>query len=177
MAYYRLLAHPSLLLVVVHVNVADDRATASIFGQSPRAGTVLDRDYVIATLAFLCSRLLGPSKRNRAATVIQRAYRQFLLRRQRHQSWILSKLAYDCQAIVITRTKVIGASSVIQRAWRRYWARKMDDITVAVTKGKDNDVDDNERVMMLQARTPPTMIPSSVDMKASEIAEVDVWLL
>lgn len=44
-------------------------------------------------------------------------------------------------------------------------------------KGRDGDVDDNERVMMLQARTPATMIPSSVDIKASEIAEVDVWLL
>lgn len=165
------------MLIVLHVDVANKRTTASIFGQSPRAGRVLDRDFVIATLAFFCSRLLGPFKRNRAAMVIQRAYRQLLLRRQRHQRWLLSKLAHDCQSIVITRMKVIGAASLIQRAWRRYWARKMDEITVAVVSGKDDDDNDNERVTLLQARTSGTMIPSRIDMKASKIAGVDIWLL
>ena len=37
---------------------------------------VFDRDFVLAALAFLCSRLLGPSKISRAAVTVQRAWRQ-----------------------------------------------------------------------------------------------------
>lgn len=162
----------------MHIDVADGYATASIFGQAPRAGRVFDRDFVISALAFFCSRLLGPSKLDRAATVIQRAYRQLLLRRRRHQGWILSKLAHDCQTVVMTRTKVIGAASVIQRAWRLYWARKLDKIAAFVfIAGDDGDDNDDEPVTMSRTRTPGTVVRNGMDVKELETAEVDIWLL
>ena len=92
---------------------------ASVFGHGER-GRVFDRDFTIAALAFLCSRLLAASKRGRAAAVIQRAYRRAAMRKTIRQRCLLAKLAHDCKAVVVTRRRVIGAAGVLQRAWRAY---------------------------------------------------------
>ena len=47
---------------------------------SPSQPHLFDRDFVLAALAFLCSRLLGPSKNARAAATIQRAWRSYWAR-------------------------------------------------------------------------------------------------
>ncbi|RMD41814.1 hypothetical protein DV735_g3318, partial [Chaetothyriales sp. CBS 134920] len=51
---------------------------AELFATGPGAAGkhhIFDPDFTLASLAFLCSRLLGPSKTARAATVLQRAWR------------------------------------------------------------------------------------------------------
>lgn len=123
---------------------------ASIFEHNER-GRIFDRDFTIAALAFLCSRLLGATKRGRAAAAIQRAYRQNRARRIIRQRMVLLKIAYDCKAVFDTRNKVIGAATRLQRAWRDYKTRRPDNkvitprkLTQGAKSGVENDLDENE---------------------------------
>lgn len=93
-----------------------------------------------------------------------------------HQRWMLSQLARDCRIVVITRARVIGAASVIQRAWRVFRARKLDKAGVANSVGEDDNGDDIS-VTMLQARTQDPVVQSETDVEALETTDVDIWLL
>lgn len=46
------------------------------------------------------------------------------MRRNLRQRCVLLRLAYDCKTVSITRSKVIGASVVIQRAWKTYLRKR-----------------------------------------------------
>lgn len=61
---------------------------------------VFDQDFVMAALAFLCSRLLGPSKSARAAVTIQKAWRQHWGRVLSTRRGHLKMLAEGCAAAV-----------------------------------------------------------------------------
>jgi abnormal spindle-like microcephaly-associated protein len=61
---------------------------------------IFDRDFVMAALAFLCSRLLGPSKTSRAAVTIQKAWRQHWGRVLSTRRGQLKMLAEGCAAAV-----------------------------------------------------------------------------
>ncbi|EQL28456.1 hypothetical protein BDFG_08768 [Blastomyces dermatitidis ATCC 26199] len=78
-----------------------------------------DRDFTLAALAFLCSRLLPASKRVRAAIVLQTAWRRTLAQRQLQQRLVAAKVATECMAVVQERNRVIWAKGVIIRWWRR----------------------------------------------------------
>ncbi|KEF57700.1 uncharacterized protein A1O9_05618 [Exophiala aquamarina CBS 119918] len=63
---------------------------------------VFDQDFVTAALAFLCSRLLGPSRSSRAAVSIQRSWRQHWGRVMDDRKSQLKMLADECAAMVST---------------------------------------------------------------------------
>ncbi|KAI9707403.1 MAG: hypothetical protein M1836_000364 [Candelina mexicana] len=106
---------------------------ASLFGRTNHTGRVFDRDFTIPALTFLCSRLLGASKKGRAAAIIQSAWRQTLLRRTTHQRCVATRLAHDCQIVVVTRDRVINAAKVIQMAWRLCLSKKIENLVGTVT--------------------------------------------
>lgn len=66
---------------------------ASIFGRR-----TFQRDYIIVSLAFLASRLLGASKSARGAAVIQRTYRRSRNHKTLGHRCRLLKLAHECKA-------------------------------------------------------------------------------
>ncbi|KAI9851303.1 MAG: hypothetical protein M1838_004039 [Thelocarpon superellum] len=99
---------------------------AALLGRQVGHGRIYDQDFVVAGLAFMCSRLLHTSLQGRAVVTIQQAYRARLLRRDMHKRMVLMRLAYDCQTVVLTRDRVIGAATVIQQAWRRYSQRRVN---------------------------------------------------
>ncbi|RMZ85202.1 hypothetical protein DV738_g420, partial [Chaetothyriales sp. CBS 135597] len=72
---------------------------AQLFATGPGAAGkhhIFDRDFTLASLAFLCSRLLGPSKTARAATVLQRAWRSRMEVVSKQRKAVLQRLAHDC---------------------------------------------------------------------------------
>ncbi|MCJ1437338.1 hypothetical protein MMC27_006725 [Xylographa pallens] len=71
---------------------------ASMFGPLSQEGRLLGKDFTIVALAFLCSRLLGASKKRR----------------------VLAGLASDCMKVVVTRNTVVGAAVALQRSWRAH---------------------------------------------------------
>ncbi|KAJ5403597.1 hypothetical protein N7509_003468 [Penicillium cosmopolitanum] len=93
---------------------------------SPKRSTshILDRNFTLGALAFLCSRLLSASKHSRAATILQRAWRAHLGRRDTQRRAIAQDLAAHCAAVVKTKSEIIRATEVITRWWRDIKARQ-----------------------------------------------------
>ncbi|KAJ5697280.1 hypothetical protein N7488_010964 [Penicillium malachiteum] len=85
---------------------------------------ILGREFTLGALAFLCSRLLSASKRARAATVLQRAWRARLERQNVLRRTIAKNLATHCAAVVQTRNELFWATTVIIRWWRRVQAQR-----------------------------------------------------
>jgi abnormal spindle-like microcephaly-associated protein len=83
---------------------------------------IFDRDFTLAALAFLCSRLLSASKRARTSVVIQRAWRSYQSRVEAHKQKMASMLASQCAEVVRTRERILGSKMKIMRAWRMYKA-------------------------------------------------------
>jgi abnormal spindle-like microcephaly-associated protein len=126
---------------------------SGLFGRNVRYGRLFDKDFVIASLAFLCSRLLQASIKGRvsvhnfvsipplpkltitqAAISIQRTFRNRNLQRTIHSRIVLLKLAHDCSTVVNTRDRVIRAATVIQRTYRAHLGRKIDGLVEDVTR-------------------------------------------
>lgn len=85
---------------------------------------VFDRDFVLASVAFLCSRLLGPSRQARAATVVQRAWRGHWSKVLSARKQVLQGLAASCAAKVQSTWSEVEAKAVIWRAWKAYQQRQ-----------------------------------------------------
>ncbi|RVX75898.1 hypothetical protein B0A52_00255 [Exophiala mesophila] len=68
-----------------------------------QGGHVFDRDFVIAALAFLSSRLLGPSQTGRAVVTIQRAWRAHLSRVTAVRKRQLKQVAEGCARVIQIR--------------------------------------------------------------------------
>jgi len=73
--------------------------------ESQRCAHVFDRDFVLAALAFLCSRLLGPTQGVRAAVTIQRAWRSHWNRTVASRKTCLKTVARGCAEAVLGREK------------------------------------------------------------------------
>ncbi|KAI1612571.1 hypothetical protein EDD36DRAFT_437228 [Exophiala viscosa] len=73
--------------------------------ESQRCTHVFDRDFVLAALAFLCSRLLGPTRGARAAVTIQRAWRSHWDRIVAARRRCLKTVAQGCAEAVTGREK------------------------------------------------------------------------
>ncbi|GKZ19088.1 hypothetical protein AbraIFM66951_010351 [Aspergillus brasiliensis] len=87
---------------------------------SPSSKThIVDSDFTIGALAFLCSRLLPATKRARAATVLQTAWRRILMRRDDERRAIARDIARQCAAVVQTQNRILWAKEVIVRWWRQ----------------------------------------------------------
>lgn len=80
--------------------------------------TVPNQITTLSNLAFLASRLLPLSRRTRAASTIQRAFRAKTERVVMSQRIALMRIARDCATIVRAQQQVVGAAIVLQRAWR-----------------------------------------------------------
>lgn len=97
---------------------------------------IFDRDFVLASLAFLCSRLLRPSKRARAAVSLQRAWRKrwegVALRRKA----ALKGLAVDCAELV----RIREAKVCIWRAWCKFQAERNRARAVGSSQTLEEDV-------------------------------------
>ncbi|KAJ5654593.1 hypothetical protein N7490_001596 [Penicillium lividum] len=99
---------------------------ACLVSPSSTSSHVLNRDFTLGALAFLCSRLLSGSKRARAAIVLQRAWRVRLEDRDHHRRAIAKNLATHCAAVVHTRNEILWAKEVITRWWRQIQAQKQE---------------------------------------------------
>ena len=84
-----------------------------------QSSQVPSRTTTISLLALLASRLLPLSRVHRAATTIQRAYKLRLAQREITRRVTVSRLAAECAVVVREREKVVAATVVLQRAWRR----------------------------------------------------------
>ncbi|KAJ5106314.1 hypothetical protein N7456_002989 [Penicillium angulare] len=91
---------------------------AQLVSADSSSSHILDRECTLGSLAFLCSRLLAASKRARAATILQRAWRARLDSRNVYRRSIAKHLATHCAAVVQTRNEIMWAKDVIIRWWR-----------------------------------------------------------
>ncbi|PWY95622.1 hypothetical protein BO94DRAFT_506732 [Aspergillus sclerotioniger CBS 115572] len=92
---------------------------------SPASKThIVDSDFTIGALAFLCSRLLSATKRTRAATVLQTAWRRILARRDEQRRAVARDIARQCAAVVQTRDRMLWAKAVIVQWWRTQAQRR-----------------------------------------------------
>lgn len=94
-----------------------------LFAVSEQGGEsrqIFDRDFVLASTAFLCSRLLRPTKTARAAIVVQRAWRNHWDNVMLQRKKIMGSLATGCAEQV----RIRKAKACIWRAWCRLRARR-----------------------------------------------------
>ncbi|KIW14636.1 hypothetical protein PV08_07420 [Exophiala spinifera] len=77
---------------------------SSLFSAGSSGTThIFDRGFVLAALAFLCSRLLTPSKRVRAAVTIQRAWRARWAKVIEERKARLKSIAEQCAEVVVSQ--------------------------------------------------------------------------
>ncbi|KAF2827218.1 hypothetical protein CC86DRAFT_369409 [Ophiobolus disseminans] len=86
--------------------------------QHTSARSIPSKDFTLLTLSFLACRLLPLSLKHRAASTIQRAFRQRLARRKTSQRVALMKIAHDCAVVALARERLVDAATVIQRKWK-----------------------------------------------------------
>ncbi|KAI5810071.1 hypothetical protein DFH27DRAFT_495362, partial [Peziza echinospora] len=106
---------------------------AGLFGDRARGGKVFKRDFVIAGLAFLCSRLLHWSIKERAAISIQTAFRAWKFSHTAHKRITLLVIAHECAIYVRSRERVVEAVIKIQRVFREHIKRKLNRLLDAMT--------------------------------------------
>ncbi|KAJ6258800.1 hypothetical protein Dda_6854 [Drechslerella dactyloides] len=100
---------------------------------TPKTDRIVNDNFVIAALAFLASRVLAATARTRAATAIQRFYRNARFRRQiftHLRNFIQAAEVEAAAAVQLRREK---AAIVIQRAWRDAVSRRVVALTVQLT--------------------------------------------
>ena len=96
----------------------------SLVAPASSSARIFDRDFTLAALAFLCSRLLPASRRARAAVVLQGAWRQVLAQRQLRQRILAKRVATECETVVATRERLLSAKTVIVEWWRAQKERR-----------------------------------------------------
>ena len=79
---------------------------------SPISTHLFDREFVLAALAFLCSRLLGPTKGVRAAVTIQKAWRSHRGRVLDSRKTKLKVVADECAQAIRSKKPVAEARSL-----------------------------------------------------------------
>lgn len=94
--------------------------------------SIPSKSFTVSTLTFLASRLLPLSCTHRAASVIQRAVRQHQSKRNITRRVALARLAHHCAVVVQTRERVVGAATVLQRAWRKVLNTRIERLLVDI---------------------------------------------
>ncbi|KAK6338118.1 hypothetical protein TWF696_001589 [Orbilia brochopaga] len=100
---------------------------------TPKTDRIVNDNFVIASLAFLASRILASTARIRAALTIQHWWRASSLRRHLHtkiQS-LITQAAADAAAAEHARR--VAAATVIQRAWRAAVSARVVLLTAQLT--------------------------------------------
>ncbi|KAB8221747.1 hypothetical protein BDV33DRAFT_170238 [Aspergillus novoparasiticus] len=85
---------------------------------------ILDSDFTLGALTFLCSRFLSATKRARAATVLQRRWRHVLANRDLQRRIVARDVARQCAAVVQTRDRILWAKEIIILWWRTVKAKQ-----------------------------------------------------
>ena len=94
--------------------------------------TVPSERTTVATLALLASRLLPLVRTHNAAVTLQRAYRRkhfWIIAKQRVA---LTRLATHCAQVVQTRNRIVGAATILQRAWRVVLGARLSRLNAGV---------------------------------------------
>ncbi|KAF8539537.1 hypothetical protein BDD12DRAFT_837617 [Trichophaea hybrida] len=102
---------------------------AGLFDPQTASSRVFNQDFVIAGLAYLCSRLVQPSILERAAMTIQRAYQNLVFRTNVHKRINLLVLAHKCADAVNRK----NAAITIQRAYREFLHVKIQKFVASIT--------------------------------------------
>ncbi|KPI40672.1 uncharacterized protein AB675_10643 [Cyphellophora attinorum] len=97
---------------------------------------IFDRDFVLASVAFLASRLLRPTKATRAAVTLQRAWRRKLERIVASRKVVLRTLAAECAR----HKRFLQAKMTIWRTWGKYRARTAERSRAATSRSAEEDV-------------------------------------
>lgn len=135
---------------------------------------IFDRDFVMAALAFLCSRLLGPSRSWRAAMTIQKAWRKRWGRVLKAQKCQLKMLAESCAAVVRA-----SAGGVLQEGQDE--ELPVCDARTMAPMGKDGEseaeaeAEIETETVSNKDLTMETAVSVSLDQNAEE-AVGDIWL-
>ncbi|KAL9107653.1 MAG: hypothetical protein Q9227_007460 [Pyrenula ochraceoflavens] len=103
---------------------------------------VFDRDTTLAALAFLASRLLAPSRRARAASTIQKAWRGTTARRMTRKMIVCRRLATECARVVTMKEKVCWAKEVLWSAWKASKLRRRDRHAGSDEKATGDETED-----------------------------------
>jgi len=106
--------------------------TALFVPQNKAAKMIPSKDFTLLTLSFLASRLLPLSVRHRAASIIQRAYRQRLSRRAVHERVVKMQIAHQCAVIAQRRECLTHAATIIQRRWRAVQERRREELQAQI---------------------------------------------
>ncbi|KNG80581.1 calmodulin-binding protein Sha1 [Aspergillus nomiae NRRL 13137] len=85
---------------------------------------ILDSDFTLGALTFLCSRFLSATKRARAATVLQKRWRRVLAHRDLQRRTVARDVARQCAAVVQTRDRILWAKEIIIQWWRMVKAQQ-----------------------------------------------------
>ena len=99
---------------------------------STSARSIPSKDFTLLTLSFLASRLLPLRITHRAASTIQRAFRQRLLRRSIHNHIVKMRIAHACAAVAQTRERLTTAATIIQRRWKAVLEKRRVDLETQV---------------------------------------------
>lgn len=116
------------------ISVGCSKNFVSLFASSSGPSFIPSSDFTLTTLAFFASRFLPLQASYRAATIIQRAYRLHLGRREVTKRIVLMKLAHHCVTVVKTREMVVGAAITIQRAWRAVLDNRIQGLVQDITQ-------------------------------------------
>ncbi|OGM42938.1 calmodulin-binding protein Sha1, partial [Aspergillus bombycis] len=85
---------------------------------------IQDSDFTLGSLTFLCSRFLSATKRARAATALQKRWRQVLAHRDLQRRTVARDVARQCAAVVQTRDRILWAKEIIIQWWRMVKAQQ-----------------------------------------------------
>ncbi|KAE8156706.1 hypothetical protein BDV40DRAFT_293282 [Aspergillus tamarii] len=97
---------------------------AYLISPSSSRSHILNSDFTLGALTFLCSRFLSATKRARAATVLQKRWRQVLTHREIQRRTVARDVARQCAAVVQTRDRILWAKEIIIRWWRMVKAKQ-----------------------------------------------------
>ncbi|NXK98538.1 ASPM protein, partial [Formicarius rufipectus] len=128
--YKELLDNEKKNFQLINAAVSDLGGIPAMIHHSDMSNTIPDEKVVITYLSFLCSRLLDLRHETRAARLIQSAWRNYRLKRERKLSQERDRAALIIQKSVInflSRRRIlkrVNAAVSIQKHWRGYLARK-----------------------------------------------------
>ena len=88
---------------------------------------IFDRDFTLASLAFLCSRLLSASRRSRAAITIQQAWRRRILRLEAMTQLVSGQTMELATGTNSNLTQQVDAKTKIWKAWKTYQSQQAND--------------------------------------------------
>ena len=101
------------------------RQFSQLFSHTDGQMHIFGMDFVLAALAFLCSRVVGPSKLFRKAIVIQRCWRRYWQSTEKERRVLKRNLAEACAASVNVRQVSDGHTNID----REYPAENVDERT------------------------------------------------